>query len=90
MHIADEIGGISIGCLAFSCARVMQAGTLEGHVRAVTSMIFVGTLLWSASLDMTIRVWDVVGTVAIMLAAQLLSPTSAQIAKASTPAFCDV
>lgn len=32
--------------------------TLEGHLRAVTSLLMQDNLLWSASVDTTIRVWD--------------------------------
>ena len=32
---------------------------LEGHIRAVTCLLMVGSNLWSGSTDKTIRVWDI-------------------------------
>lgn len=32
--------------------------TLFGHVREVTSMVIIDTIMWSASTDKTIRLWD--------------------------------
>lgn len=32
---------------------------LEGHVRGITSLLVAETKLWSASMDSTIRIWDI-------------------------------
>jgi len=35
-----------------------QIMVLEGHIRAVTTVLLNGALLWSGSVDSTLRVWD--------------------------------
>ena len=32
--------------------------TLHGHIAEITGLVIVGTMLWSCSVDMTIRLWD--------------------------------
>jgi len=43
----------------FTDGKFVQTALAEGHTRSVTSLLYCAPLLWSASLDFTLRVWDV-------------------------------
>lgn len=59
-HFSSSVCAYAYFVFASQQAPFAQLSVLEGHVRAVTSLIFVSAngMLWSASEDCTIRIWN--------------------------------
>eukprot|EP00904_Undaria_pinnatifida_P006823 jgi/Undpi1/3270/HiC_scaffold_15.g06644.m1 len=60
LYTGDEHGRITAWARPSAGAAFAQLGHLDGHARAVTSLVFTPSngMLWSSSEDSTIRIWN--------------------------------